>query len=47
MQDVTEKAESTEPLLSEQLYDTLRRAGQMHTESLLEAERANWWTAVS
>jgi hypothetical protein len=37
MQDVTEKAESTEPLLSEQLYDTLRRAGQMHTESLLQA----------
>jgi hypothetical protein len=37
MQDVTEKAESSEPLLSEQLYDTLRRAGQMHTESLLEA----------
>jgi hypothetical protein len=36
MQDVTEKAESTEPLLSEQLYDTLRRTGQMHTESLLE-----------
>ena len=36
MQDVTEKAESTEPLLSEQLYDALRRAGQMHTESLLE-----------
>jgi hypothetical protein len=37
MQDVTEKAESTEPLLAEQLYDTLRRSGQMHTESLLEA----------
>jgi hypothetical protein len=37
MQDVTEKAESSEPLLSEQLYDALRRAGQMHTESLLEA----------
>ena len=36
MQDVTEKAESSEPLLSEQLYDTLRRAGQMHTESLLD-----------
>jgi hypothetical protein len=36
MQNVTEKAESTEPLLSEQLYDTLRRAGQLHTESLLE-----------
>jgi hypothetical protein len=38
MQDVTEKAESSEPLLSEQLYDTLRRAGQMHTESLLQAD---------
>jgi hypothetical protein len=38
MQDVTEKAESTEPLLSEQLYDALRRAGQMHTESLLQAD---------
>jgi hypothetical protein len=37
MQNVTEKAESTEPLLSEQLYDALRRAGQMHTESLLQA----------
>jgi hypothetical protein len=37
MQDVTEKAESTEPLLSEQLYDALRRASQMHTESYLEA----------
>jgi hypothetical protein len=36
MQEVTEKAESTEPLLSEQLYDTLRRSGQMHLESLLE-----------
>ena len=36
MQDVSEKAESSEPLLSEQLYDTLRRASQMHTESLLE-----------
>jgi hypothetical protein len=39
MQDVTEKAESTEPLLAEQLYDTLRRTGQMHTESLLDAGR--------
>jgi hypothetical protein len=37
LQDVTEKAESSEPLLSEQLYDALRRAGQMHTQSLLEA----------
>jgi len=37
MQDLTEKAESSEPLLSEQLYDTLRRAGQMHTQSLLES----------
>ena len=37
VQDVTEKAESAEPLLYEQLYDTLRRAGQMHTESILDA----------
>jgi len=37
MQDVTEKAESTEPLLSEQLYDTLRKAGQMHIDSYLQA----------
>jgi hypothetical protein len=37
LQDVTEKAEGTEPLLSEQLYDTLRRASQLHTESILEA----------
>ncbi|HEV7924122.1 MAG TPA: hypothetical protein VGR14_02130 [Verrucomicrobiae bacterium] len=36
MQDVSEKAESSEPLLSEQLYDTLRHASQLHTESLLE-----------
>jgi hypothetical protein len=36
MQEVTEKAETTEPLLYEQLYDTLRRASQMHTESLLD-----------
>jgi DNA repair exonuclease SbcCD ATPase subunit len=37
MQDLTEKTEGTEPLLSEQLYDTLRRASQLHTDSLLEA----------
>ncbi|HEY3861468.1 MAG TPA: hypothetical protein VGO59_06215 [Verrucomicrobiae bacterium] len=37
VQDVTEKAESAEPLLSEQLYDTLRRNSQKHTDSLLEA----------
>ncbi len=36
MQDVTEKAETTEPLLSQQLYDTLRRANLMHTDNLLE-----------
>jgi hypothetical protein len=37
MRDVTEQAETTEPLLSKQLYDTLRRADQMHTENLLDA----------
>jgi hypothetical protein len=36
MRTVTEQAESTEPLLSRQLYDTLRRADQMHTDNLLE-----------
>jgi hypothetical protein len=36
MQTVTEQAESTEPLLSKQLYDILRRTDQAHTESQLE-----------
>lgn len=36
MKDVTEQAETTEPLLSKQLYDNLRRADQMHTDNLLE-----------
>jgi hypothetical protein len=36
MRDVTEQAESTEPLLSKQLYDILRRADQSHTDSQLE-----------
>lgn len=36
MRNVTEQAEATEPLLSKQLYDTLRRADQMHTENLLQ-----------
>jgi hypothetical protein len=36
MRTVTEQAEATEPLLSKQLYDTLRRADQMHTDNLLE-----------
>jgi hypothetical protein len=36
MKDVTEQAETTEPLLSKQLYDTLRRADQGHTDNLLE-----------
>lgn len=36
MRDVTEQAETTEPLLSKQLYDTLRRADQMHTDNLLD-----------
>jgi hypothetical protein len=36
MRNVTEQAETTEPLLSKQLYDTLRRADQMHTDNLLD-----------
>jgi len=36
MKDVTEQAETTEPLLSKQLNDTLRRADQMHTDNLLD-----------
>jgi len=36
MKDVTEQTETTEPLLSKQLYDTLRRADQMHTDNLLD-----------
>jgi hypothetical protein len=36
MRAVTEQAESTEPLLSKQLYDILRRTDQMHTDSQLE-----------
>lgn len=36
IKDVTEQAETTEPLLSKQMYDTLRRANQAHTDNLLE-----------
>ena len=36
MRSVTEQAESTEPLLSKQLYDILRGTDQMHTDSQLE-----------
>jgi DNA repair exonuclease SbcCD ATPase subunit len=36
MRAVTERAESTEPLLSKQLYDILRRADQAHTDDQLE-----------
>ena len=36
MRTVTEQSEATEPLLSKQLYDTLRRADQLHTENLLK-----------
>ena len=36
MRNVTEQAETTEPLLSQKLYDTLRRADQMHTDNLLD-----------
>jgi hypothetical protein len=38
MRTVTEQAESTEPLLSRQLYDTLRRADQAHTDKLFEMD---------
>ena len=36
MRNVTEQAETTEPLLSQKLYDTLRRADQMHTDNLFQ-----------
>jgi hypothetical protein len=36
MRTITEQAEATEPLLSKQLYDTLRHADQSHTEDLLQ-----------
>jgi hypothetical protein len=36
MQAVSEQAETSEPLLSEQLYDTLRRASSMRNENLLQ-----------
>ncbi len=36
MQTLSEQAETSEPLLSQQLYDTLRRASQMHNENLLQ-----------
>jgi septal ring factor EnvC (AmiA/AmiB activator) len=36
MRSVTDQAESTEPLLARQLYDTLRRSDQSHTENLLD-----------
>jgi hypothetical protein len=36
MRTVTEQAETTEPLLSKQLYDILRRADQMHTDNQLD-----------
>jgi hypothetical protein len=35
MRAVTEQSESTEPLLSSQLYDTLRRADQAQTENMM------------
>lgn len=36
MRQVTEQAEASEPLLSRQLYDTLRRSDQMNGENMLE-----------
>lgn len=39
MQDVTEQAESTEPLLAQQLYDAIRKENQSHTGNILDAEQ--------
>jgi hypothetical protein len=36
IRNVTEQSETTEPLLSRQLYDTLRRTDQTHTDNLLD-----------
>src|SRR5438874_7408390 len=36
MRDVSEKAETAEPLLSRQLYDTLRKSAQSNTEKSLD-----------
>ncbi|HEX5398239.1 MAG TPA: hypothetical protein VFY06_04250, partial [Verrucomicrobiae bacterium] len=36
MRTVTEESEATEPLLSKQLYDTLRDTEQTHTDNLLQ-----------
>jgi hypothetical protein len=36
MQNVSEQAETSEPLLSQQLYDALRRASQMHNDNLFQ-----------
>jgi hypothetical protein len=36
MENVGDQAENTEPLLAKQLYDAGRRAGQMHTDNLLQ-----------
>lgn len=36
MRDVTEKAEASEPLLSRQLYDTIRKSSQTQPEKALE-----------
>jgi hypothetical protein len=39
MQNVTQQAESTEPLLSQQLYDAIRHESQAHTDNILDAEQ--------
>ena len=39
MRTVTEQAETTEPLLSKQLYEVVRRADQAHTENQLDVGR--------
>ena len=39
MRMLTEQAETTEPLMSKQLYDLLRRADQMRTDDLLQTSQ--------
>src|SRR5579872_4952299 len=36
MQDISQQAETTEPLLSQQLYDTLRKANLTHLDNSLD-----------
>ena len=49
IKDVTEQAETTpaEPLLSKQLYDILRRADQMHTDTTCSTWNRNCGSRIS